>query len=83
MLAGALEDSIRYSRNTQADALHPGNVGLNCMIPKDMKGKAVRVWNMEEPFFEDGRILKEKQMTKYAELGATDIITNVPELYLR
>jgi predicted dehydrogenase len=83
MLAGALEDSIRYARNTQADALHPGNVGLNCMIPEDMKGKAVRVWNMEEPFFEDGRILKEKQMTKYAELGATDIITNVPELYLR
>lgn len=82
MLAGALEDSVRFARSTKADALHPGNFGLNCRIPEDMRGKAVRVWNAEEPFFMDGRILKEKHMTKYAELGATDIITNVPELYL-
>ena len=42
----------------------------------------VRVWNGEEPFFRDGRILKERNMTKYVQFGATDIITNVPELYL-
>ena len=38
---------------------------------------------MEEPFFHDGRILKEKDMGKYSEFGVTDIITNVPEVYLK
>jgi len=82
MLAGFLEDAIRGARRGRADALHPGNYGLSCEIPGDMQGKPVRVWNCEEPFFRDGRTLKERNMTKYAQLGATDIITNVPELYL-
>lgn len=82
MLAGTLEDAIRGARKVKADALHPGNYGLSCEIPKDMQHMPVRVWNGEEPFFRDGRILKERNMTKYAQFGATDIITNVPELYL-
>lgn len=82
MLAGSLEDAILYARDTHADALHPGNYGLSYEIPKDMQHMPVRVWNGEEPFFRDGRILKERNMTKYAQFGATDIITNVPELYL-
>lgn len=82
MLAGTLEDAIKGARKVKADALHPGNYGLSCEIPKDMQHMPVRVWNGEEPFFKDGRILKERNMTKYAQFGATDIITNVPELYL-
>ena len=82
MLAGTLEDAIKGARKVKADALHPGNRGLNCEIPKDMQHMPVRVWNGEEPFFRDGRILKERNMTKYVQFGATDIITNVPELYL-
>lgn len=82
MLAGTLEDAIRWARKVRADALHPGNYGLSCEIPKDMQHMPVRVWNGEEPFFRDGRVLKERNMTKYAQFGATDIITNVPELYL-
>lgn len=82
MLAGSLEDAILYARSTHADALHPGNFGLSGCIPEDMKGMPVRVWNCEEPFFEDGRTLKEKDMVKYGRFGATDIITNVPERYL-
>lgn len=82
MLAGTLEDAIKGARKVKADALHPGNYGLSCEIPKDMQHMPMRVWNGEEPFFRDGRILKERNMTKYAQFGATDIITNVPELYL-
>ena len=83
MLAGTLREAIQGARKVGADALHPGNYGLDCSLPDDMLDKEIRVWNCEEPFFEDGRILKEKNMVKYAEFGATDIITNVPELYLK
>jgi hypothetical protein len=71
-----------------ADAVHPAVRGLdinpeimyelcrgNCRIP-------VRVWNSEEPLYGQERALKELHMTKYQRLGATDIITNVPERYL-
>lgn len=49
---------------------------------KPYEGYPVRVWNGEEPFFGQNRALKETNMTKYTKLGATDIITNVPEHYL-
>ena len=48
----------------------------------DMQEMPVRAWNVEEPFFEDGRVLKEKNLQKYASFGVTEIFTNVPELYL-
>lgn len=82
MLGGNLADTIGYARQTHADALHPGNMGLACRIPDDLKSMPVRIWNTEEPFFQDGRILKETRLTKYAAFGATDIFTNVPERYL-
>lgn len=47
-----------------------------------MKGIPVRAWNGEEPFFKDGRALREKNLTKYSVFGATEIFTNVPEIYL-
>ena len=42
----------------------------------------VRVWNWDEPFFEDGRTLNGDNLYRYRGFGATDIITNVPENYL-
>ena len=82
MLACSLEDCITGARAAGADALHPWVGGLTMALPEDMKGLAVRAWNGEEPFYQDGRVLKEKNLRSYAASGVTDIITNVPELYL-
>jgi len=82
-LAGTLEKCLADAKEQQADALHPWNAGMELYDLSEYAGYPIRVWNGEEPFFGQDRILKEKQMTKYTRLGATDIITNVPELYLR
>ena len=42
----------------------------------------VRAWNADEPFFNDGRELKEAALDKYKYFGATDIFTNLPQNYL-
>ncbi len=86
-LAGDLLDCLEGARTYGADALHPSNIGMainpdtvamlrDCEIP-------VRMWNSEEPLFGQSRILKECDLNKYVLLGATDIITNVPEKYLQ
>lgn len=82
MLASSLEACIKYANMENADALHPPIRDLHGSIPEEMIKMPVRVWNGEEPFFEDGRILREKNLMKYAAFGVTDIITNVPELYI-
>ena len=82
MLAGSLSDCIKWGRYAGADALHPYVGGMECEIPEDMQGMPVRAWNCEEPFYKDGRALKERHMEKYAKFGVTDIFTNVPELYV-
>ena len=51
-------------------------------IPEEFDGMPVRVWNWDEPFFEDGRTLIGDNLYRYRGFGATDIITNVPENYL-
>ncbi len=66
-----------------ADALHPYIGGLTTQLPEDKRGITVRAWNGEEPFFtKDKRKLPNKDLREYAELGVTDIITNVPERYV-
>uniref|UniRef100_UPI004025E527 glycerophosphodiester phosphodiesterase family protein n=1 Tax=Lachnospira sp. TaxID=2049031 RepID=UPI004025E527 len=82
MLAVSFEDCINKARQTKADALHPYVGGMNCEIPKDMQGMAVRGWNVDEPFYKDGRVLKDKNFDRFKAYGVTDIITNVPEIYL-
>lgn len=82
MLAELLSDCIKWGRYAGADALHPWVGGMECEIPEDMQGMPVRAWNCEEPFYKDGRALKERHMEKYAMFGVTDIFTNVPELYV-
>ena len=82
MLSGTMEGCIQGAIYANADALHPWIGGLNARGSGRLLDAPVRAWNMEEPFFNDGRELKEKDMTKYSEFGVTDIITNVPEIYL-
>ncbi len=82
MLAVSFEDCINKARQTKADALHPYVGGMNCELPKDMQGMAVRGWNVDEPFYKDGRVLKDKNFDRFKAYGVTDIITNVPEIYL-
>ena len=68
-----------------ADAVHPGIRGLDPKVDalKDLpEGMPVRCWNSEEPFYGDGRVLREFHMEKYALLGATDLIVNDPGMYL-
>lgn len=70
-----------------ADSVHPWIGGLSVYpiqeVEEELKAECpVRVWNMVEPFFGQDRILREKNMLKYGRLGATDVITNVPEIYL-
>ena len=47
-----------------------------------MKEMPVRAWNTDEPFYKDGRPLKEPDLNKYRFYGVTDIFTNMPEMYL-
>lgn len=83
MLSGTMEGCIKGALYANADALHPWIGGMNQKGEGKLKDAPIRAWNMEEPFFRDGRILKEKNMDKYSEFGVTDIITNVPEVYLK
>lgn len=83
MLSGTMEGCIQGAVYASADALHPWIGGLNAKGEGKLSDAPVRAWNMEEPFFNDGRLLKEKDMGKYSEFGVTDIITNVPEVYLK
>lgn len=83
MLAVSIEDCINMARQTNADALHPYLGGMTCEIPQDMKDMPVRGWNGEEPFYKDGRELKDIHLDRFKAYGVTDIITNVPEIYLQ
>lgn len=84
-LAVSNEECIAMARKTKADALHPYMGGLVFDLPDDMKNKPVRIWNFDEPFFtnKNTRPLKELHLEQYKAYGATDIITNIPEIYLK
>lgn len=82
ILALSNEDCIRYAALTGADALHPHIGGLVHNLPEEMRTMPVRVWNADEPFFNTPKVLTEPDLTKYANFGATDIFTNLPERYL-
>lgn len=82
VLAMSIEECISMARDTAADALHPYIGGLVYTLPQDMQGMPVRAWNGDEPFFNDGRPLKEAHLEEYRYYGATDIFTNIPEKYV-
>ena len=81
-LASDITKCLKDAKEQQADALHPSVSGLDMLDNAPYAGYPIRAYNSEEPFFGQDRVLKEKKMTKYALLGVTDIITNVPEMYL-
>lgn len=82
VLAMSIEECISMARDTAADALHPYIGGLVYALPQDMQGMPVRAWNGDEPFFNDGRPLKEAHLEEYRYYGVTDIFTNIPERYV-
>lgn len=82
VLAMSIEECISMARDTAADALHPYIGGLVYALPQDMQGMPVRAMNGDEPFFNDGRPLKEAHLEEYRYYGATDIFTNIPERYV-
>lgn len=82
VLAMSIEECISMARDTAADALHPYIGGLVYTLPQDMQGMPVRARNGDEPFFNDGRPLKEAHLEEYRYYGATDIFTNMPEKYV-
>lgn len=82
VLAMSIEECISMARDTAADALHPYIGGLVYALPQDMQGMPVRAWNGDEPFFNDGRPLKEAHLEEYRYYGATDVFTNIPEKYV-
>lgn len=82
VIAMSIEECISMARDTAADALHPYIGGLVYALPQDMQGMPVRAWNGDEPFFNDGRPLKEAHLEEYRYYGATDIFTNIPERYV-
>lgn len=82
VLAMSIEECISMARDTAVDALHPYIGGLVYALPQDMQGMPVRAWNGDEPFFNDGRPLKEAHLEEYRYYGATDIFTNIPERYV-
>lgn len=82
ILAVYLDECESMAGRVKADALHPAAVTLGYDIHKEFEEMPVRVWNWDEPFFEDGRTLNGDNLYRYRGFGATDIITNVPENYL-
>lgn len=81
MLAGNLSDCIKGAYEVKADALHPWIGGMDCNVPEEMRQFPVRAYNGEEPFYQDGRVLRIKSLREYAMFGVTDIFTNAPEKY--
>lgn len=67
-----------------ADAIHPwiGGLSVDAEDIEKIGDMPVRAWNGEEPFFGQTRQLKERHLEKYEVFGVTDMITNVPEMYL-
>ncbi len=66
-----------------ADAIHPANIGIDLEAEfLSNNNLVVRAWNSSEPLYGSGKLLKEKDLTRFGRVGVTDIITNVPERYL-
>ncbi|MGN0316412.1 MAG: glycerophosphodiester phosphodiesterase family protein [Lachnospira sp.] len=86
ILAVNIQDCLKGAVKYNADALHPSVAGLlvNKLPAQDKayEGFEIRAWGGDEPFYGQKKKLNERHMEKYAALGVTDIITNVPEMYL-
>ncbi len=84
ILSGSMQCCLDGAKKMKADALHPWIGGFDITLEEreEIGSMPVRAYNGEEPFFGQDRQLKERDLRKYTAFGVTDIITNVPELYL-
>ena len=86
ILGGNSIDCLEMADKYRADAIHPARSGLpvsrGLMEEIRSKNLQVRFWGLGEPFYGEEGELRERDARKYTLLGATDIITNVPEDYL-
>lgn len=85
-LAPDFYDCLEGARKYKAEGVHPCNIGMPInedRITELRKSNIpVRMWNGEEPLFGQSRELKATDLDKYVLLGATDIFTNTPDMYL-
>ena len=83
MLAEKLTDCIRGADAAGAEALHPCVYEMDVPVPERYKGK-VRAWGGAEPLYANpnGK-LQELHMDQHVLEGVSDIITNVPDHYLK
>lgn len=85
-LAGDYHSCLDGFHQLQADAIHPGNLGMpvNADDVKKLMGLSipVRMYNGTEPLYGQSKRLPDMDLREYCLLGTTDIFTNVPERYL-
>ena len=78
-----MDSFLKYKGN----AIHPWQTGmpLNKDAVEEIRRKniTVRMWNANEPLYGQIRRLPDFDLRNYYRLGATDIFTNVPEIYCR
>lgn len=85
ILAGDIYQCLEGMERYHADALHPWNIGMgiNVDFVEELQARnlVVRMWNGDEPLYGSRKICRKFDLDKYVQLGATDIITNIPEMY--
>lgn len=78
-----MDSFLKYKGN----AIHPWQTGMplnkDAIEEIQRKNITVRMWNANEPIYGQIRRLPDFDLRNYYRLGATDIFTNVPEIYCR
>lgn len=78
-----MDSFLKYKGN----AIHPWQTGMplnkDAIEEIQRKNITVRMWNANEPLYGQIRRLPDFDLRNYYRLGATDIFTNVPEIYCR
>ena len=82
ILAKSIEKCLADAKIHGADGLHPWVGGVDLLHEEPYHGYPIRVWGGVEPSYTRGGILKETNLKRFAKVGVTDIITNMPEIYL-
>lgn len=81
ILAYEIEKCAKFAKTNRVDAYHPNidTVRNEIKIPQNV---VVRVWNSKEPLYIKNGPKYAFELEKVKKLGATDLITNMPEKYL-
>jgi len=76
-----VQECIIFANDNQIDAYHPNMETLNKNV-KIPDNSVVRLWNCKEPFFINKGTIPVFDLDSVKKLGASDFITNVPNVYL-